>query len=54
MFDAGQDICWILLWEIRVVGTLTLLGRGLCNDLAIGASSQVHYGYLFRVDLCVI
>lgn len=28
MFDAGQDICWILLWENRVVGTLTLLGGG--------------------------
>ncbi len=36
------------------MGALILLGGGLCNDPAVSASSRVHYGYLFRVDLCVI
>ncbi len=25
-----------------------------CNDPAVSVSSQVHYGYLFIADLCVI
>ncbi len=55
MFDAGQDMCWILLWEIRVVGTLTLLGGG-GGGYVMTWQSALAAGCIMGiclVDLCV-
>lgn len=49
------------MWTVKVVGTLNLFGRGLCNDLA-GVVSQVHSGYcvvsvfsiVLLVHMCLI